>query len=199
MLDRLKKDLDKGICAGILLTALNKAFGSISHDLLIAKLNAYGFSNNSLNVINDYLKGRRQRTKIGESFSTWRDIIHGVPQGSVLGPLLFNISINDLFLFSESFEIANYGDDCSPYEFSGSIDDVIHKLETDSRILIEWYEKNYLKPNPDKWNLILNTTDEELTINVGNEYMCNSTCEKMLGVYFDNKLSFTSHITKLCK
>ena len=119
-------------------------------------------------------------------------------------PLLFNIYINDLFLFSESFEIANYAHDCSPYEFSGSIDDVIYKLETDSRILIEWYENNYLKsnpdkPNPDKWHLILSNTDEELTINIRNEYISNSTCEKMLGVYFDNKLSFTSHITKLCK
>ena len=83
------------------------------------------------------LKGRRQRTKIGESFSTWRDIIHGVPQGSVLCPLPFNIYINDLFLFSESFEIANYVDDCSPCEVGGSIDDVIHQLETDSRILID--------------------------------------------------------------
>ena len=87
----------------------------------------------------------------------------------------------------------------SSYEFSGSIDDVIHKLETDSRILIESYENNYLKPNPDKWHLIRSNTDKELTINIGNEYICNSTCEKMLWVYFDNKLSFTSHITKLCK
>ena len=77
ILDRLKKALDKGLCTGILLTDLSKAFDSISYDLLIAKLNAYGFSNTSLNVINDYLKGRKQRTKIGDSFSTWREIIYG--------------------------------------------------------------------------------------------------------------------------
>ena len=69
MLENLKKSLDKGLKTGILLTDLSKAFDSISHDLLIAKLNAYGFCRNSLNLINDYLAGRKQRTKIGESFS----------------------------------------------------------------------------------------------------------------------------------
>ena len=64
--------------------------------------------------------------------------------------LIFNIDINDLFLFTPSFEIANYADDCTAYEFSGSIEDVINKLVQDSKILIEWYEMNYLKPNPDK-------------------------------------------------
>ena len=67
--------------------------------LLIAKLNAYGFSNDALNLINDFLTGRKQRTKINESFSTCQEIIYGVPQGSILGPSLFNVYINDLFLF----------------------------------------------------------------------------------------------------
>ena len=82
---------------------------------------------NSLCLINDYLTGRGQRTKIGDRFSSLRDILYGVPQGSILGPLLFNIYINDWFIFSNGFKIANYADDGSPFEFSGSTNDVIKK------------------------------------------------------------------------
>ena len=145
-LEILKKALDNGLYSGIVLTDLSKAFDSISHDLLIAKLYAYGLSNQSLNIISNYLSGRKQRTKINDKFSTWHDIIYEVPQGSVLGPLFFNIYINDLFFFSDAFSIANYADDCSPYTFSGTIEDVIYNLEAHSRTLIKRYENNYLQP-----------------------------------------------------
>ena len=199
MLEKLRKAIDKGLYTGILLTDLSKAFDCLSHDLLIAKLNAYGFSKNALKFINDYLTGRKQRTKVNESFSSWRDIIYGVPQGSILGPLLFNIYINDLFLFCNRFEIANYADDCTPYEINESIESVIHRLEQDSIILFQWYENNYLKANPDKWHLLLSQTGQELSMNIGNEMISNSENEKLLGITFDNKLYFDIHVKKLCK
>ena len=96
------------------------------------------------------------------------------------------------------FDIANYADDYSPFEFSSSLDDVIKKLEKDSPILIEWYECNYLKPNHDKWHLLLSVPGDEMTINIGNECISNSTNEKILGVIFD-KLNFNTHVSKLCK
>ena len=115
LIEKWKKVLDNKDYAGAILMDLSKAFETISHDLLIAKLHVYGFLKEPLKLIKSYLTNRWQRTKLDTGFSKWTEIILGVPQGSVLGPLLFNIYINDLFFLTENINICNYADDATFY------------------------------------------------------------------------------------
>ena len=101
LIEKWKKILDDKGFGGAVLMDLSKAFDTLNHELLIAKLHAYGFNRDSLKLINDYLSNRWQRTKINKSFSSWAELIQGVPQGSVLGALLFKIYLNELFYLAE--------------------------------------------------------------------------------------------------
>ena len=94
---------------------LSKAFDTLNHDLIIAKLETYSFSKNSLNYIQSFLRNRLEKTNVNNNFSLWKDIFSGVPQGSILGLLMFNIYINDIFLFPDNGCLSNYADDTTLY------------------------------------------------------------------------------------
>ena len=109
-------------------TDLPKALNCFSHDLLLAKLNAYGFSLPPLRLVQSYLSNRKQRTTINSEFSSWEEIFFGVPQESNLGPLLFNIFSSNLFFIMNYVEFASYVDDNTPFFVGDNLSDVILKL-----------------------------------------------------------------------
>ena len=115
MFESQKKNLDKERKCGGLFVDLSKTFDCLQQDLLLAKLYAYGFDYKSLKLISSFLINRKCITKINLSFSELDHLLIGVPQGSVMGPLLINIYMRDLFVFIAESNVANYADDTTLY------------------------------------------------------------------------------------
>ena len=151
MVENCKKALDQGNEYGALLTDLSKAFDCLLHDLIVAKL---GFSTESLKLINSYLTERKQRVKMNDQFSSWLDIVVGVPQGSILGPLLFNIFLCDMFLFCNDIDFSNYAGNNAACCIGKTPEEVISQLEKSSKSIFEWFENNGLESNSDKCHLL---------------------------------------------
>ena len=120
---------------GALLTDLSVPFDCLNHELLVAKLHSHGLSLSSVKLIHDYLLNRKQRTKVNSIYSSWADILEGVPQGSVLGPLHFIIFLCDLFTIIDTTYFASYADDNTPYVIKNTITELLQELETVSKTL----------------------------------------------------------------
>ena len=198
MLEKWKSAVDKLKSFGALLTDLSKAFDCLSHELLLAKLHAYGFDTTALRLIHSYLSNRKQRTKVNSTYSSWEEILFGVPQGSILGPLFLNIHICDLFFIISETDFASYADDNTPYVTEDSIDDVIRKLESVSSKLFKWFSDNEMKANKDKCHFIT-SKNISATISIDNTNIKNSECEKILGIKVDGNLNFNEHLHGIIK
>ena len=192
MLQKWKNAVDTKKIFGAPLIDLSKAFDCFPHDLIIAKLKAYGFIL-ALNLIQNYLPNRRQRTKINDSSSPWSDILFEVLQGSILGPLLLNIFLSDLLLIVKDINFTSYADDNTLYESCDTIKEVILSLQSSSKQLFQWLSNNQIKGDTEMCHLIM-TTDQSDNFQLGGSLIEGSDCEKMLGVKIDYKLNFDEHV-----
>ena len=195
--------IENGDKVGCVAMDLSRAFDSVPHGLLVAKLQAYGISLNGCELIYSYLKNRRQRVKVSDKRSEWSNIKRGIPQGSLMGPVLFNIFVNDLVLRLEKMcSIYNYADDNTLSYCHRDIKVVKHNLEKVCDSAIQWFIRNHMKANPDKFQFMIigkKNDDRSIVLCVNGSVIQPSSCIKLLGVHIDDTLCFGTHVDDLVK
>ena len=202
LIEDWRQDIDKGLFVGAVLMDLSKAFDCIPHDLLIAKLNAYGISKASLILIYSYLKGRRQSVKVNGTLGGFLTLLSGVPQGSILGPLLFNLYINDFYYLFQTATLHGFADDNTLSAQANTLAELIKKLENETEIAIKWLKYNQMLANSSKFQTILISKEKghiKASITIDGQQIESKLSVVLLGNKIDNKLKFEEHIGELCK
>ena len=202
MQEKLENGVDKGKWFEAFLTDLSKAFDCLSHELLIAKLHPYGFDLPALELIQSYLSDRKQRTNIDATYSSWEETLFGVPQGSILVSLLFDLELGDPFWIMCETDFVSYADDNTPYVLWDSVDYVIKLLENHSINLFQWFLDSQIKRNSDrcsKQSCMITSKQSCMNLKTRNINIENSACEKLLGVKVNKKLNFNEHLYGIIK
>ena len=166
LIENWKTTLDKSLFTGAVLIDLSKAFDRMPYGLVIAKRYAYGLSFDTVTFLNSYLKDRKQNIRINNIFSAFQNILSGVPHGSILGPILFNIFLNDLFLCIKKSDLYNFADDhtitatcntcntcktCNNFNTFNTCNRVLKNLEQESESAVSWFKQNEMIVNADKF------------------------------------------------
>ena len=195
MIETWRKCLDENKIVGATLMGLSKAFTCLPHDLLVAKLEAYGLDTKTLKHMLSYLSGRKQCVKIRNSFSLLKLILSDIPQGSI--PILFNIFMNNI-IFLLGSDLHNFADDNNVIAVAETIQDLMNSLEVNTSNAIEWMKDNDMIANQNKFKAIVLTKTDHNTAGIRLEFsgktILSSNEIDLLGVTIDTN----SHITKIC-
>ena len=179
-----------------------KAFDTVNHEILLKKLEHYGIRGVAQQWMKSYLSGRMQCTEVGDTQSELEIIRWGVPQGSVLGPLLFLIYINDIINSSEIFKFILFADDTSLYYSCKNVKTIENIVNLELNKISEWLSANRLSLNVGKSKLLYFTNNDrkklqDINIKINDQILAEVTSAKYLGVYIDNKLQWNTHINNI--
>jgi hypothetical protein len=191
---------------GVIFVDFAKAFDVINHDLLMRKLALYGISKDTLKLLASFLSNRQQLVCVNTVKSDLLSLKHGVPQGSVLGPLLFSLYINDLPLSIPAL-CELFADDTTIHSSNSNLTNLTRSLQESINSLLQWTERNHMSLNPYKIKCMnITTRQKRQTLTSCMPPICleNQTIEevashKVLGVTIDNNLSWTNHVNGLSK
>ena len=192
-----------GIPVDVLFLDYQKAFDTVPHQRLLRQVESFGIVDKALNWIKAFLTDRRQRVRVKDGISSWRPVISGIPQGSILGPILFTLYVNDIPAQLQSI-ISMYADDTKLFSALLS-ENSTNNLKSDLILLQEWSEKFQMKFHPEKCHVMHignNNPRNEYTMTNGNQQhnLEKVSSEKDLGILLDDKLKFSDHInTKVNK
>ena len=155
LLQQWHKELDNSGLVGTILMDLSKEYECLRHDLIITQFDVYGLSKSSSSLLLEYLTLRKQKEKIGSSYSVWNESKRVVPQVSILGSLLFNVFIDDIFMFIEKTEVCNFVHDNTIYECGEDFSNILENLKHNLKILLKWFRINSLQANTGKLQFMI--------------------------------------------